>query len=75
MSVSMKTIHAVYEQGVFRPLEDVALPECTEVEFEPRPIEPHGSASNGLKGIYEILAERYKSGERDVAARHDEHQP
>ena len=31
----MKTIHAVYESGVFRPLESVELPERTEVEFEP----------------------------------------
>ena len=34
----MKTIHAVYESGVFRPLETVELPERTEVEFEPRPV-------------------------------------
>ena len=32
----MKTIHAVYESGVFRPLEAVELPERTEVEFEPK---------------------------------------
>ncbi|MGO8765220.1 MAG: antitoxin family protein [Limisphaerales bacterium] len=71
----MKTIHAVYESGVFRPLESVELPEQTEVEFEPRPVtrdEPH----NGhLDGIYDILAERYESGEHNVAASHNEHQP
>jgi predicted DNA-binding antitoxin AbrB/MazE fold protein len=70
----MKTIHAVYESGVFRPLETVELPERTEVEFEPRPVtQPHDQ--NGLDGIYAILNERYESGEHDVAARHDEHQP
>ena len=71
----MKTIHAVYESGVFRPLEAVELPERTEVEFEPRPV-AHSEAQNGrLDSIYAILGERYQSGEHDVAARHDEHQP
>lgn len=31
-----KTIHAVFENGVFRPVESVDLPEKSEVEFEPR---------------------------------------
>ncbi len=31
-----KTIHAVFENGVFRPIESVDLPEKSEVEFEPR---------------------------------------
>jgi predicted DNA-binding antitoxin AbrB/MazE fold protein len=71
----MKTIHAVYESGVFRPLEAVELPERTEVEFEPRPV-GHGDDRNGrLDGIYAILGERYQSGESDVAARHNQHQP
>ena len=32
----MKTIHAIYENGVFRPTEPVDLPDRTAVEFEPR---------------------------------------
>ena len=32
----MKTIQAIYTNGVFRPLERVDLPEASEVEFEPR---------------------------------------
>ena len=71
----MKTIHAVYERGVFRPLEKVELPERTEVEFEPRPVAKEEDRNRGLDGIYAILGERYQSGEHDVAARHDEHQP
>ena len=71
----MKTIHAVYESGVFRPLEAVELPERTEVEFEPRPVSQQEVGADGLEGIYAILGERYASGEHDVAARHDEHQP
>jgi len=71
----VKTIHAVYERGVFRPLETVELPERTEVEFEPRPVGQPEGRNGGLDGIYAILGERYRSGEQDVAARHDEHQP
>jgi len=68
----MKTIHAVYESGVFRPLKSVELPERTEVEFEPRPVATQGVGKGGLDGIYAVLGERYHSGEHDVAARHDE---
>jgi predicted DNA-binding antitoxin AbrB/MazE fold protein len=71
----MKTIHAVYENGVFRPLEAVDLPERTEVEFEPRPVEAVTQANGDVDAIYAILSERYETGERDVAARHNEHQP
>ena len=71
----MKTIHAVYESGVFRPLETVELPERTEVEFEPRPLARREDHTGRLEDIYAILGERYESGDHDVAARHNEHQP
>ena len=71
----MKTIHAVYERGVFRPLETVELPERTEVEFKPRTISLPREDDSGLDAIYAVLGESYQSGEHDVAARHDEHQP
>lgn len=70
----MKTIHAIYENGVFRPLESVDLADRSHVEFEPRPAladeEPVDQAE-----IYSLLDQRFHSGESDVAARHDEHQP
>ncbi len=31
-----RTIHAVYENGVFRPIDNVDLPEKSVVEFEVR---------------------------------------
>ncbi|MCY3000019.1 MAG: antitoxin family protein [Planctomycetota bacterium] len=34
-----KTIHAVFENGIFRPVEPVDLPDKVEVEFEPRVVE------------------------------------
>ena len=73
----MATIHAVYENGVFRPREPVQLPEACEVEFEPRLVAPSVPAAvdGPLKGVYAVLSQRFASGETDVAARHDEHQP
>ena len=71
----MKTIHAVYEKGVFRPLENVELPERTEVEFEPRVVNGQPARADAMEKIYKILSERYETGERDLAARHNEHQP
>ena len=70
----MKTIHAIYERGVFRPLEAVDLPETTEVVFEPQPVRPPLTPAARAR-VAAVLAQRFDSGERDVAARHDEHQP
>lgn len=71
----VKTIHAIYESGVFRPLERVELPDRTEVEFEPHLVAPSAGNAAGLDAVYAILGERYESGESDIAARHNEHQP
>lgn len=78
------TIRAIYEGGVFRPLGQVDLPERCEVEIDPKPVvrlvteikfsdEPRQSAAKDA--IYAILGERYRSGETDIAERHNEHQP
>ena len=68
----MGVIHAVYENGVFRPTEPVDLPESSRVEL--RLITPEGEEKQ-LDAIYTLLEARFESGEADVAARHDEHQP
>jgi predicted DNA-binding antitoxin AbrB/MazE fold protein len=72
-----RTIHAVYENGVFRPTIPVDLPEHTVVEFEPRVMDSTAPApiSEGLARIYAILDERYESGHTDTAARHNELEP
>lgn len=75
-----KTIHAIYGNGVFRPTEPVDLPEQTPVEIELRvlpeaPPPPPAPMSAGLARIYEVLGERYDTGESDLAERHSEHQP
>jgi predicted DNA-binding antitoxin AbrB/MazE fold protein len=72
------TIHAIFENGVFRPVEPVTLPECTSVEIEVRTSDKPQAPlpmSEGLAKVYAILGERYDSGIADTAARHNEHQP
>ena len=69
----METVHAVYENGVFRPMGPVQLPEHSQVVFEPRLI--NGQPKQDLQAIFSILDERYDTGEPDLAARHDELQP
>lgn len=68
--MGIETIHAVFENGVFRPIGPVKLPESCEVEFEPRLV-----SRRQMDEVYRVLNERYSSGQRDVAARHNEHQP
>ena len=68
----MSTIRAIYENGVFRPIGPIELPDRSVVEFEPRPVEGEGEA---LDAIYEVLSHRHRSGRHDLAERHDEHQP
>ncbi len=71
----MKTVRAIYANGVFRPKGCVDLPESSEVEFEPRAVKPGQASAEALASAYAVLSERYASGETDVAARHNDHQP
>ena len=67
-------IHAIYENGVFRPTEPVELPEASHVMFEPKLV-GSGHAATSLDDVYKLLSRRFNSGQHDVAARHNEHQP
>lgn len=67
-------IHAIYENGVFRPMQPVDLPDRCEVEVEIRAVQTQ-QPQPSLDDVYAILNERFDSGEHDVAARHNEHQP
>ena len=69
----MKTVQAVFEDGVFRPIGQVALPEKSTVEFEPRLLESRQTTA--MLEAFEILSRSFDSGQNDLAARHDEHQP
>jgi predicted DNA-binding antitoxin AbrB/MazE fold protein len=70
----MSSIHAIYENGVFRPIQPITLPEHCEVEFEIHEIKTEQQMPT-LDDVYAILGRRHSSGEHDIAARHNEHQP
>jgi predicted DNA-binding antitoxin AbrB/MazE fold protein len=73
------TINAIFENGVFRPIDKVDIPDHCRVQIEVRQVqeEPKTQApmSPGLEKIYEILGRRYNSGHTDTAERHNDHQP
>jgi hypothetical protein len=49
------TVAAKYEQGVFKPLEDVQLEEGTVVEVHvpaPRPVKPRSIREMGFVGMW-----------------------
>ena len=82
----METVRAIFEDGVFRPISPVNLPEHSEFDFEPRPVSPSKETNGaveerrfgteeGLRKVYAILGERFASGYTDTAERHNEHQP
>jgi predicted DNA-binding antitoxin AbrB/MazE fold protein len=69
----MKTITAVYENGVFRPIEPVDLPEGATVRIVP---EVGGAPQEeARRRVFEILSTSCETGDREAAARHNEHQP
>jgi predicted DNA-binding antitoxin AbrB/MazE fold protein len=70
-----KTIHAVYENGVFRPSEALDLPENSQVEFEFRIVTKNKDAGQALDDVYAVLSESFDGGQFDDAARHNEHLP
>jgi hypothetical protein len=55
-------------------MQPVELPEACHVEFEPTVLDS-AAPSPSLDDVYALLSERFDSGESNVAARHDEHQP
>jgi len=68
------TIHAIYENSVFRPTEKVDIPDLCRVEIDVRQIEQEPNVPT-LDDIYAILVRRHASGEHNLAERHNEHQP
>lgn len=71
----MKTIHAIYEKGMFRPTEPVELPENSVVTIVFPAADSDTPTEHDQSGIWEILNRRYNSGQHDTAERHNEHQP
>lgn len=71
----MDAIRGIYDNGVVRPLEPVDWPNHTAVICQPQPPSDPDADARANDAIYEVLGRRYRSGHRDTAERHDEHQP
>ncbi len=67
----MFQIDAVFEHGVFRPVEPISLPEQTRVIVAV----PEPANESPRPDVREVLARRHTSNTSDTAARHNEHQP
>ncbi|MDX1926393.1 MAG: antitoxin family protein [Pirellulaceae bacterium] len=70
-----KTVHAIYENGVFKPTEALDLPDQCQVEFEIRIVAENTDTNQALNEVYAVLSESFDGGQFDDAARHNEHQP
>lgn len=65
-----RTIHAVYERGVLRPLEEIDLQEGAEVEIEIRAIgSPPGPWTRFVERIEPLTEEQYEAIKRETAHR------
>jgi predicted DNA-binding antitoxin AbrB/MazE fold protein len=74
----MSVIHAIFEDGVFKPTEPVNLPEHSAVEVHvpaSAQVPATDQRHRANKRLSEILSRSYETGQTDTAARHDEHQP
>jgi predicted DNA-binding antitoxin AbrB/MazE fold protein len=76
----MSPIHATYENGVFRPLTAVDLPEHCEVTVVPLVVaEPESNVelqptAAGRERLHDLLTDSIETGITDLAARHNEYQ-
>jgi predicted DNA-binding antitoxin AbrB/MazE fold protein len=71
----METIQGIYENGVVRPLEPLALPESTPVGIVVPSSDNNGEIGSNSAELYEILSHTYDTGDTDLAARVDELHP
>ncbi|BBO36530.1 antitoxin family protein [Lacipirellula parvula] len=71
----METIQGIYENGVIRPLEPLALPESTPVSIVVPSPDENGELGSNSAELYEILSHSYDTGDTDLAARIDELHP
>jgi hypothetical protein len=68
----MTTIRVHFDGKVFVPEEPVTLPVGTKGTMRVREVIAEELDQDR---IFEILSERYATGETDAAARHNDHQP
>lgn len=74
-----KTVHGRVHGNTIELDENLGVAEGQQVEVQVTIIETPqpgpDRTDGGLAGIYRIMGERYDSGHRDTAERHNEHQP
>jgi hypothetical protein len=72
----MQSFEGIYENGIVRFLGPVALPEHTPVTVVAQ-VDDKRAPLVGCNSpeLDEILSHRYDTGDTDLAARVDEHQP
>ena len=79
----MKTIHAIYENGVFRPVDRVELPEGTRVNIVLQTssttvavLESTPAQDAARKRVWVLMSRRFNSGEpTNILETHNDHQP
>lgn len=65
---------AVYEDGVFKPIGNVVLPNQTKVVVRQAEPQQSGDRESLKKQMFESLSRSYETGQTDMAAKHNEHQ-
>lgn len=71
-----KTMHGKAHGKTIELDEDLGVPDGQEVEVQVTVVPAAAPPMpEGLAKVYAVLGERFHSGEHDVAARHNEHQP
>jgi len=70
----MTTVEAIYENGVFRPLNKVDLPDQTHVQLAVSRW-PTMDPNHPQAELWEVLSRRFPDNDATLAERHDEHQP
>ena len=67
-----KVIRAIYEDGIFKPLEDIHLPDHQRVKLEIISEEEVSLAESQKKSLLEVIGIG-SSGLYDVARKHDKY--
>ena len=62
------TVKAIYENGIFRPIEPVHLPENAEVEVTFSSETKSSTDRQAREQVMEILSHSYDTGQTDTAA-------
>ena len=71
----MSTIRAIFENGVFRPIQPVALPQGTTVVIETEDVAAE-RVRVARRRVVETLSRSYETGEgSNVLETHNQHAP